>query len=165
MPGAIRFIPETPDLEGAIRAVLLAAFPTAVEADLVERLRRDGDLVTALAACDGDEVVGYVALSRMEAPVRALGLAPVAVAPGRQRQGIGSGLVRHGLARAGAGGWEAVFVLGDPAYYRRFGFETEAAAGFASPYAGPCFMVQPLAGGLRTHTGRVAYAPAFAGLA
>ena len=161
----MRITEETPDLHDAIRAVLGGAFPTAVEADLVETLRRDGDMVIALAAREGDEVVGYAALSRMVAPMKALGLGPVAVAPGRQRRGIGGGLIRHAIERARADGWEAIFVVGDPAYYRRFGFETEAAAGFVSPYAGVHFMVLPLGGALPVRFGRVDYAPAFADLA
>jgi putative acetyltransferase len=52
--------------------------------------------------------------------------------------------VRAALARARAGGWAAVFVLGDPAFYDRFGFEAEAARGYACPYAGEHFMAVPL---------------------
>jgi putative acetyltransferase len=157
---------ETPELEDSVQAVLRAAFPTAAEAGLVDRLRRDGDMAIALAAREDHAAVGYAAFSRMAAPFKALGLGPVAVVPERQRQGIGSRLIRHGLQRAKAEGWEAVFVLGAPAYYSRFGFDANAAAGFASPYAGPHFMVVPLsAGGLAMRTGRVDYAPAFRDLA
>ena len=61
-----------------------------------------------------------------------------------------------------ADGWEAVFVLGDPAYYERFGFSVAAAAGFASPYAGPYFMALGLNDGIiAPRTGRLAYARAF----
>lgn len=157
---------ETSGFEGAIRALLLAAFPTAVEADLVARLRHDGDIVIEMAAGEGERVIGYVAFSRMSAPMKAVGLGPVAVLPARQRRGIGSALIREGLARAQAQGLEAAFVLGEPAYYRRFGFDAEAASGFASPYAGPYFMALALAdGGLAVRSGRVDYAPAFSGLA
>jgi putative acetyltransferase len=162
----LRITSETSGFEGAIRALLLAAFPTAVEADLVARLRHDGDIVIEMAAREGERVIGYVAFSRMSAPMKAVGLGPVAVLPARQRQGIGSALIREGLARAQAQGLEAAFVLGEPAYYRRFGFDAEAASGFASPYAGPYFMALALAdGGLAVRSGRVDYAPAFSGLA
>lgn len=57
------------------------------------------------------------------------GLAPLAVLPGRQGWGIGSALVRAALARAKEVGWAAAFVLGDPAYYGRFGFAADAARG------------------------------------
>lgn len=162
----VAITPETADRIGAIRRLLIAAFPTAAEADLVDRLRRDGDLAISLAALDDDAVVGHAALSPMTAPLKALGLGPLAVAPERQRQGIGSALVREGLRRAEAEGWDAVFVVGDPAYYGRFGFTAEAASGFASPYAGPFFMALALGGrGLSVRSGKVGYAPAFRDLA
>jgi putative acetyltransferase len=158
--------PEAPEHNAAIRTLLLAAFPTAVEADLVDRLRADGDAEISLVAVEGGAVVGHVLLSPMIAPMKALGLGPVAVAPDRQRQGIGSHLVREGIERARAAGWEAVFVLGEPAYYNRFGFDTDAAAGFASAYAGPYFMALWLGGGPNpTRAGRVDYARAFQALA
>ena len=81
-------------------------------------------------------VVGHVLLSRLVSPPGALALAPLAVLPDRQRRGVGSALVRAALARAREGGGAAAFVLGDPAYYGRFGFSAEAARGYASPYAG-----------------------------
>ncbi|HEX2843059.1 N-acetyltransferase [Hyphomicrobium sp.] len=153
---------ETPDLYGAIRAVLLQAFPSPVEADLVERLRADSDIEIGLAAIDGQDVIGHLVFSPMSAPVKALGLGPVAVAADRQGQGIGSLLISRGLERARAAGWEAVFVLGEPEYYARFGFSTATASGFSSPYAGPYFMALSLSGRILTvSTGRVDYAAAF----
>jgi putative acetyltransferase len=100
----------------------------------------------------------------MEAPLRALGLAPVSVAPERQRRGIGDALVREAIDVARSEGWEAVFVLGEPAYYRRFGFRAELAAGFGSPYAGHFLMALALRGPLPTTEGRIDYAPAFSAL-
>jgi putative acetyltransferase len=148
----------------ATHAVVAAAFGRPEEAVLVERLRMEGDSVISLVAVERTELIGHAMFSRMEAPFRALGLAPVSVAPQRQEQGVGGALVRAGLARAREAGWQGVFVLGDPAYYRRFGFDVEAAAGFDSPYAGPYLMVRALGGALPIYTGRIAYAPAFAGL-
>jgi predicted N-acetyltransferase YhbS len=74
----------------------------------------------------------------------ALGLGPVAVLPDCRRRGIAAALVREGLKRATYDGWAGVFVLGDPNYYRRFGFESKHADGFESAYAGPHFMALPL---------------------
>lgn len=91
-------------------------------------------------------------------------LAPLAVAPERQRQGIGAALVAAALAAAAGGGWRAVFVLGDPAYYRRFGFDAALAAGFDSPYAGPHLMARPLGGPLPARGGPIRHAPAFAAI-
>lgn len=156
---------EKPRHHAAVRRLLLQAFPSSVEADLVERLRHDGDLSIALVAAQGDGVIGHVAFSRMAAPFKALGLAPLAVDADRRRQGIAAALVAEGLRQAEAAGWDAVFVLGDPGYYRRFGFRAEAAAGFASPYAGPYLMMLALSDdGRRIHAGRIDYAPAFASL-
>ncbi len=89
----MRIRDETGADAGAVRAVLLAAFPTAVEADLVERLRDDGDCEIALVAEDEGRIVGHMLMSRMRVEgggrtFRALGLAPVAVA----RKGSGAAL-------------------------------------------------------------------------
>ena len=146
----------------AIREVVTAAFGQPLEADLVDRLRADGDSVISLVAEEEGRVVGHIMFSRLTAPFRALGLAPVSVAPDRQRAGTGSRLIRAGLERAAREGWQAVFVLGDPAFYRRFGFDANQASGFSSPYAGPHLMVLALGGALPAITGEIAYAPAFA---
>lgn len=166
MSGGIR--PAEPRDAAGIRAVQLAAFPTAAEADLVEALERDGDTVVSLVGEVGGEVVGHVVLSRMRATGedrawRALGLGPVGVRPGFQGAGIGRRLIEAALAIAQATGEELVFVLGSPDYYRRFGFSADVAAPFASPYAGPYFMARALAGdGASPAKGEAAYAPAFA---
>ena len=149
-----------------IRAIHVAAFPTTAEADLVERLEAGGDAAISLVAEAEGRVVGHVLLSRMrveaaDGPVRALALAPVAVLPERQRRGIGGLLVRAALDGARAEGEAMAFVLGDPAYYARFGFSAEAAARFSSPYAGPHLMAARL-GDAPTGAGKADYPPAFA---
>jgi putative acetyltransferase len=152
----------------AIRAVHASAFPTVGQADLVEALERAGDAILSLVAAREGDVVGHILLSRMavsgEGRIwRALGLGPVAVRPPAQRQGVGSALVAAALEQAAAE--ELVFVLGDPAFYGRFGFSAECAAPFASPYAGPHLMALrlrddvPLPG-----SGKADYARAFAAL-
>jgi putative acetyltransferase len=156
--------PEEPADRLAVCAVIEAAFPTPAEAQLVDRLRADGDAEISLVAVDDDVVVGHVMFSRMTAGFRALGLGPVAVLPARQRSGVGSLLIKQGLARAAADGWAMVLVLGDPAYYRRFGFDPKLASGFASPYAGPHLMALGLAQPLPRLSGKIDYAPAFAAL-
>jgi putative acetyltransferase len=97
----------------------------------------------------------------MTAPFRALGLGPVGVDLAGQKAGVGSQLIVDGLERARQEGWQAVFVLGDPAYYRRFGFTPELAAGFSSPYGGPHLMALALQGPLPVRTGDITYAKAF----
>ena len=148
----------------AVRSLLEAAFATPVEADLVERLRADGDAVIELVAEEAGAVVGHILFSPVDAPFPALALAPVAVSPVRQRCGIGSALVEEGHRRALAEGQDAIFVLGEPEYYRRFGYDAASAAGFGSPYAGPYFMVLPLQGRLPADSGEVRHARAFADL-
>jgi len=141
----IEIIEECRGLEEAIRGVLADAFGQDLEAKLVDELRRDGDLVISLAAERAGTICGYVALSRLQSPPHALALAPVAVQKAKQGNGIGSALIRHAIDRAQALGHQAVFVLGRPEFYKRFGFSTEAAAAFPSPYSGPHFMALHLA--------------------
>ncbi|MBN9080774.1 MAG: GNAT family N-acetyltransferase [Rhizobiales bacterium 62-17] len=148
----------------AIRALHTIAFGQSQEAGLVDQLRADGDSVISLVAIEADSIVGHILFSPMSAPFQALGLAPLAVQPAMQGRGIGSALVEAGLQRVAAGPWRAVFVLGDPAYYGRFGFEAALASGFRSPYAGPYLMALALGGPLPVREGRIDYAPAFAAL-
>jgi holo-[acyl-carrier protein] synthase len=133
-----------PEDAAAIRALLGPAFGGPEEAELVEALRRDGDAAVELVAEREGRLVGHVLLSRMEAPAGALALAPLAVAAEARRRGVGARLTREALARAAQAGASMLFVLGEPAYYRRFGFRAEAAAGFASPWAGPHLMALAL---------------------
>ena len=155
---------------GGIREVHLSAFETSLEADLVERLRDGGDAVISLVAEDAGEIIGHVLFSRMDARADgrafdALGLAPVAVVPGRQRQGIGSALIEAGLDSAGRRGTDIVFVLGEPGYYGRFGFDAETAKPFASPYAGEYFQAKALRNEFEPpESGQAKYATAFAEL-
>ncbi len=117
---------ETPADVAAVRAVNLAAFETAEEADLVDALRRDpawiGDY-SMVSVDDNDTVVGYALLTRChigETP--ALCLAPCAVLPEHQRTGAGSAATQAVLEAARRAGEQYVTVLGHPTYYPRFGF-------------------------------------------
>jgi putative acetyltransferase len=122
--------PETPADCAAIARLTVAAFRHAphsshAEHFIVDALRRAGQLSVSLVAEDGGEIVGHVAVSPVSISAGATGwygLGPVSVLPARQGRGIGSRLVESALAalrRRGVGG---CVVLGDPAYYRRFGF-------------------------------------------
>ncbi|MBC8280380.1 MAG: N-acetyltransferase [Chloroflexi bacterium] len=157
--------PEIPADYAEIRSLLLASFPTADEADLVEQLRTDGDVEISLVAIEGDQVIGHVVFSVMSAPFRALGLAPVAVLADHRRKGVAERLINTGIEQAKNDGWEGMFVLGEPDYYQRFGFRAETAQGFESVYAGPYLMALSLKSEVLPKTsGRIDYAPAFAGL-
>ena len=149
---------------GEIGRVVEAAFGQTLEARLVDELRRDGDVVFSLVAEDGGSIAGHVLLSPLRASIRALALAPLSVRPDRQREGIGSALVRAAIEAAGRDDWGAIFLLGEPGYYRRFGFSVEAARGFASPYAGPYFQMLPLRDDPIAASGAVHYPVAFSRL-
>jgi len=140
---------ETAEDADAVRAVLLAAFGGDDEATLVGLLRNHGDVVASLVAVADNEVAGHVMFSRLairtDADVlRAVALAPLAVLPAFARRGIGSALVREGLRLLRDLGETVVIVVGDPAYYARFGFSTELARRLRSRYSGPAFMALPL---------------------
>ena len=161
---------ETAADAAGIRALHCAAFPTPAEADLVDRLRTSGEALVSLVAAEEDRVIGHVLFSRIDAEaddrvVAAMGLAPVAVLPDHQAQGIGSALIRAGLRLAESRGVDIVFVVGEPGYYRRFGFDAAAAAPFASPYAGPHLQALVLGPDFQLpKRGRADYPAAFAGL-
>jgi putative acetyltransferase len=155
----------------AVRRVTRAAFGRADEADLVDRLRQRATLYLALVAEDGGEVVGHTAFSAValrppHVRLAAFGLAPMSVRPDRQRGGVGSALVRAGLAACRDAGADAVFVLGHPAYYPRFGFRPAADHGVGNEYGAPpeAFMVLELTpGALDGVRGTAVYDPALAG--
>ncbi|MDP6367491.1 MAG: N-acetyltransferase [Nitrospinota bacterium] len=149
----------------AVRKVVEAAFDQVAEADLVDALRATGAAAISMVADDGGEIVGHVLFSKLQAPESCLALAPVSVTPRRQNQGVGSMLVRAGLAAAKGDGWRAVFVLGEPEYYERFGFRAATADKFETVYPKPFFMALELtAHALGGHTGAVIYAPPFRAL-
>lgn len=155
----------------AIRQVHLAAFPGPVEADLLDRLRASGNLPISLCAEVHGEVLGHIAFSPVSvggldlSPV-ALGLAPVAVMPDRQRQGIGRQLIERGLELCAGRRAPLVVVLGDPDYYCQFGFATAADSGLDNEYGVHAeFMVwQPAAMRHACWQGLVRYGREFAEL-
>jgi putative acetyltransferase len=123
----------------AISDVHRRAFDAEAEPRLVEALRTAGRLSVSLVAVLGDVVAGHIAFSDVTIdipgrPLVGLGLAPVGVLPGMQRQGIGSALIRAGLDQCKERRAPFVVVLGDPGYYRRFGFKTAADWGVGNEY-------------------------------
>lgn len=155
--------PETLADRDAVRGVLRAAFETNDEADLVVALRAGGFVAAAFVGEHAGTVVGHVLMSPLDAPMRALALAPLGVLPPLQRQGIGARLVEASLAHAMRAGWQAVIVVGDPDYYARFGFSVEAAAGYDCVYAGAHLMAHML-DAQAPRRGALRYAPPFAAL-
>ncbi|CAJ1384385.1 unnamed protein product [Effrenium voratum] len=103
----------------------------AVIAKLVEEFQQDGSgqLLSLVASEDG--LLGHVIFSQIQlAHLRAAILAPLAVLPKRQKQGVGSQLVKRGLEQLQKDGLELVFVFGNPGYYSRFGFRPALEHGF-----------------------------------
>lgn len=138
----------------AIDALLRRSFPAPDEALLVQRLCVDGDMVLTLVADDEETgaLAGMVAFSRMdtqvnEQPVATVALAPVAVEKAYRRQGVAEALIAAGHQHLADAGYVLSFVLGDPAYYGRFGYAADLARGFVSPYAGDYLMALALRGG------------------
>jgi predicted N-acetyltransferase YhbS len=164
--------PEAPGDVAAIREVVTAAFGGSDEVDLIDALRASDAWMPGLSrvAIEEGRLVGHVlytrAFIRGDAEVPVLALAPVAVAPERQRRGIGDALVRAGLEVARGLGERLVVVVGHPAYYPRFGFQPAIPHGLSCVFARPghedTFMVLELQpGALQGVRGRVEYAAPF----
>jgi putative acetyltransferase len=152
MSSAMSIRPERQHDHAAISRVISEAFsgmPYADgnEAELVETLRRENALVVSLVAELDGAVVGHVAFSPADASDGAPGwyaLGPVAVLPAHQRTGIGSKLIRAGLRALIERGASGCILVGNPAYYERFGFKrspSNAPSGEPAEF----FMVKTLA--------------------
>ena len=131
--------PEIPADVTAIRHVVHHAFGRAAEADLVDALRRNGKTTLSMVAEDNGRVVGHILFSPVvietsEGIVFGVGLAPLAVWPERQTEGIGSILVERGLIECRRAGHRFVIVLCHPEYYPRFGFFPASRFNIKSEY-------------------------------
>jgi putative acetyltransferase len=156
---------EQPQDEDPVRYLLQAAFSTEAESKLVDALRANGKAVISLVAVCAEDVLGHILFSPVStsppSKSKGIGLAPVAVLPGVQSQGIGSQLILTGLQRCQKLGFDYCVVLGSPEYYHRFGFETASEHGLENEYgAGDEFMVIDFTH--RPLSGLVQYAPEFA---
>ena len=152
----------------AIRELLVAAFPSSAEAELVDELRASGRLSISLVAIDDGAVIGHVAFSpvTVDGTTLGLGLAPVAVRAERRRQGVAERLVREGLGLCRNANIGLVVVLGEPRYYARFGFEAARRHELRDEYqAGDAFQAVELVNGtIRPGGGLVRYCSEFAKL-
>lgn len=166
---SIRITHETFVDQAAIDALVATAFPTTAEAALVHAMRRRDELATSLVAEEDGVVVGHVAWSPVtleSAAIKASGLAPVAVAASHRRRGVAAALIQAGLEARRAAGDELTVVLGDPAYYGRFGFRAASELGLVDEYGGgDAFQALQLREGAAPPAGRkVRYGAAFADL-
>ncbi len=153
----------------AVRRIHESAFGQPAEANLVDALRESTAQTISFVAEIGGETVGHILFSdaALEPPddgFRAMGLAPLAVLPSYQRQGVGSELVRRGLTECRTLGYNVVVVLGHVEYYPRFGFVPARTIGLTCEFTAPddAFMALELSpGGLKHRTGVVRYRPEF----
>jgi putative acetyltransferase len=139
---------ERPQDIAAIHRVHELAFGRPHEADLVDALRAGSKVLLGLVAIEGDRLVGHIVFSPVtidcgNRTFSAVGLAPMAVLPERQRRGIGSQLVKAGLVECRKARYDCIVVLGHPTYYARFGFVPASRYGLKSEYEVPeeAFMV------------------------
>lgn len=159
---------ETPADVDAIRAVTAAAFaPSEFEPRLVDELRADPGWLPALSLVATDPagvVIGHVVATRAHVgPSPVLGLGPLSVHPRHHARGVGSALVHAVLGAADALAEPLVALLGNPAYYHRFGFVLSSSVGILPPDPAwqPHFQVRTLASYTPALTGTFAYAEPF----
>lgn len=152
----------------AITAVIKSAFESPAEAKLVAALREQAQPFISLIAEKDEQIIGHIMFSPVVLgdyqELRIMGLAPLAVIPQYQRQGVGSALVRAGLEQCQRLGFGAVVVLGHPDYYPRFGFLPSRRFAVRSEYDVPeeAFMLQELTPSyLKGTQGTIRYHAAF----
>jgi putative acetyltransferase len=158
---------QRPGDEPAIRSVNEASFARSAEADLVEQLQRDHDVLVSCVAVSGEQIVGHILFSRVllhgaTASIPSVALAPMAVLPSYQRRGVGSELVRFGLETLRVLGERSVLVLGHPHFYSRFGFSSASARRLVTPFPPDAFMALTLVSdAINEVDGAVTFPPAF----
>lgn len=154
---------EKPGEAKAIHALHRAEFNGNAEADLVGEVRETGETVLSLVAEENGKIIGHILFARLtvDGVPSAIALGPIAVDLAHQKQGVGGRLIEEGHRLLREKGEKLVFVVGDPAYYSRFGFSLSAAAKFDTPYNGPYLMSLTLAPGAAA-SGKVVYPKFFA---
>ena len=138
---------ETPKNYPEVQELLRACFKRDGEGNLVNALRsNDRTILSLVAVQNGEEVVGHVMFTPITtSPLSAttgLGLAPLAVKPEYQKQGIGAKLVEEGLRMCAELEYDYVVLLGNPKYYQRFGFKKASDFGMQNEYGvdEPCLL-------------------------
>jgi putative acetyltransferase len=163
---------EEPTDIAAIRFVNEQAFGGTAEANAIDQLRDRGAATLSLVAVIDDRVVGHLFFSpvTIDSPDHSwpgLGLAPLSVLPGYQRQGVGTALMNAGLEECRRLGHELVIVLGHPDYYPRFGFERASRCGVRFEFEAPdeaCMILALRPGALGGVSGVARYRPEWNGV-
>ncbi|WP_088624602.1 GNAT family N-acetyltransferase [Oceanicola sp. 22II-s10i] len=155
----LRFV--LPEDRDTISDLLTASFPSDAEARLVQDLRDAGDMMVELVAVLDPGIVGYIGFARHYDPKGWYCLSPLAVAKRHRRKGIGAELVRYGLDYARRHGAQAITVLGDTRYYRRFGFTHKAAENLTSHFPEEHTLLYPIAPGTSGTAAHLHYPDAF----
>ena len=161
---------ELPEDISAVRLVNVRAFGRTQEADIIDKLRQNCSDLLSLVAVRQNDVVGHILFSPAtveseDRSVQGMGLAPIAVRPDCQRQGIGSELIRAGIEKLKSSRCAFVVVLGHLQYYPRFGFERASRYGIRSEWQVPeeAFMILMLdESEMRSVSGVAKYRPEFA---
>ena len=167
---SMKYSTSTPNDISAIKQLLDAAFEQPQEGLLVEKLFKSKEFIPQLSIMvhDQEELIGYILFTQL--PIKgsshqSLALAPMAVSPNRQKQGVGSALIKYALEQAKQLGYTSVVVLGHAEYYPKFGFVPAASTwGITCPFPVPdeAFMALELQeNALKGVRGEVIYAPAF----
>lgn len=170
---SIQIRQEIPEDFTSVHELLTKAFGQNNEADLVSALRKNAEVFVpqlSLVALENDIVVGHILFTKikiiddLQNPHVSLALAPMAVLPDYQNNGIGSLLVKKGLEEAKNIGFTSVIVLGHEHYYPKFGFQPASQFGIRSPFEvpDPIFMAIELqTGGFKNISGVVVYPDEF----
>ena len=167
MPPTVEITPERAQDHEAIAAIHCAAFNDSYEAAVVAGLRAGGFAIASLVSRVDGRVAGHVMFSRMTVlvdgrDVPAAALAPLAVDENWRQMGLGGRLVETGIEAARSAGMHCVVVLGNPQYYRRFGFSLQAMAHLRTPYGpGKLMALELLPGALAGTAGEVRYPAPF----
>ncbi len=164
----MKIVPELPEHRPAVLELNRLAFKGDEESRLIKKLADDASILASFVAVDGSVVVGHILFSPLYVMadgkrVDAVALAPMCVAPSRQKQGIGTLLVEHGIEAMKSEGQAAIIVLGHVNFYPRFGFRHDLARNLACAFNKyEAFMgLELLAGSLGGKPGTCIYPRAF----
>jgi putative acetyltransferase len=164
----MKIVPELPVHRPAVLEINRLAFKGDVESRLITNLQRDGAIQASFVAVDGGIVVGHILFSPLYVMadgkrVDAVALAPMCVVPSRQKKGIGTLLVEHGIEAMKSAGQAAIIVLGHINFYPRFGFRHDLVKNLSCAYNKyEAFMgLELLAGSLGGKSGTCIYPRAF----